>query len=174
MAGGEVGNAYFVEYWAILCLAFPLSSIILILGLQLSGWRGSEDFAEGIIRDNWLVVVLVQLISQILGLILVAALCKLPAPYTSERILIGSLRRYCQDSPGNGSLQRARRHRKSSFPKCLNTDTPIAFETNQVYFVGPPYCNTFANSRRSLGWCNIATSRHEHIGPTCASAILPK
>ena len=76
MGGREVRNAFALEYWAILCLILPLSIAILILGLQVSGWRGSEDLAEGIVTDNWIIVVLVQLVSQILGLILVTALCE--------------------------------------------------------------------------------------------------
>jgi hypothetical protein len=66
---------FLLEFWAIICLLFPVSSAIIILTLYLTGWPGSEQFSRDIVDNNKVVVVLLQLLSQALGLILVQALC---------------------------------------------------------------------------------------------------
>jgi hypothetical protein len=63
--------------------ALPVPGLILtsalaltLLGLKTNGWRGSETFAEFVTNERTTVAIAVQIISHVLGLIQVQALCK--------------------------------------------------------------------------------------------------
>lgn len=67
--------------------ALPIPGLLLtstvaftLLGLKVNGWKGSENFANFITDDRTTVAIAIQIISHILGLIQVQALCKSSSP----------------------------------------------------------------------------------------------
>lgn len=90
-------SAFFLEFWAVICLVFPLSASFILLSLRFSRWQGSEHFAKTIIDTDKAIVVLVQLVSHILGLILVQALCLSKCTHFFKSCLLTTSRHSRQD-----------------------------------------------------------------------------
>lgn len=77
--------SFLQEFWAFIALVIPLIAAAIVLGLHLADWHGSEQLVEDIAEHNNAVVVLVQVISVILGFILLQALCTYELDITSPR-----------------------------------------------------------------------------------------
>ena len=67
---------FVIQFWVLPSLVVTTAATVILVGLQVSRWKGSEDLAEVVVSGRTLIAVTVQIVSHILGMLMVQSLCK--------------------------------------------------------------------------------------------------
>lgn len=69
-------SRFLLEFWVLPGLTITTFACIILLLLHLTRWQGSEDVTVKIANNNTPIVVSVQIISHILGMVMIRSVCE--------------------------------------------------------------------------------------------------
>ncbi len=80
--GGDDGpdSTLFSKLIPVFCLIVTTAASCTLVGLKATGWEGKEPFVDFVSDNPTTRAISVQVVSQLLGLLQISALCKIQSP----------------------------------------------------------------------------------------------